>query len=96
MCDFNWPQIAESSNKKVLNTLDFNLFLLDKQTHEFFKSIVSYKALDITNDYASLNDLDIRKTNINELDEMAIIFSSGTTSLMKPIVLSLLFYIRVQ
>lgn len=82
------PKLPISQIKEMISKVEFSLFLMDKNSYDKLSSIISYKALDITNNYEHLNYPIINIVEQGDLDEIAIIFSSGTTSSMKPIVLS--------
>lgn len=82
------PKLPISQVEKMLSNIDVCLFLTDNKIYERFKTIIKCKALDITNNYEALNNLDINSYEPGDLDEMAIIFSSGTTAKSKPIVLT--------
>lgn len=82
------PNLPLSQIHDMISSIDIKLILTDKHTYQKIHSIVDCKALDIENNYKSLNNMKIKESKTNNLDEMAIIFSSGTTSITKPIVVT--------
>lgn len=83
------PKLPNIQIKNMLEKMDISLFLSDKQTYEKINKIISCKVLDVENCYSPLNDLPILTIDsANETDEIAIIYSSGTSASAKPIILS--------
>lgn len=82
------PKLPVPQIGNMLSEIDYKLILTDNPTYQRIESIINSKALDITNDFNNLNNKEVNEGQTGDLDEMAIIFSSGTTDIAKPIVLS--------
>lgn len=75
--------------KEEIKTSDIRLLLTQVDIYERIKSTVSIKALDICNNYNPLNSKDINSTTIKgDKDVLAIIFSSGTSDVLKPVMIT--------
>lgn len=83
------PSLPLKTMKDELVIGDIKLLLTQQDIYEKIQTIVKVKALDIIDNYKPLNKYNLNKTKIKgDKDVIAVIFSSGTSDVLKPVMIA--------
>lgn len=77
------------SIKEEIKIADIKLLLTQNDIYEKIKLHIRIRTLDIINNYKPLNKYNLNKTKIKgDKDVIAVIFSSGTSDVLKPVMIT--------